>query len=100
MKLSVLDRVTLLGILPAEGNYLTFKIISDLKLRLSFSEEDIKNFNIRESDGRIFWDKSEDKEVEIGEKAFEIVKESLKKLDEAGKINEHNAPLYERFMNI
>lgn len=99
MKFSVLDRVTLLGILPAEGNYLTFKIVSDLKLKLSFSEADIKDFNIRESEGRIFWDKSEDKEIEIGDKAKEIIKESLKRLDEAGKINEHNAPLYERFIN-
>jgi hypothetical protein len=99
MKFNVLDRVTLLGILPAEGNYLTYKIVSELKLKLSFSEDDIKNFNIREADGKILWDGSEDKEIEIGDKAKEVIKESLIRLDKAGKINQYNAPLYERFVS-
>jgi hypothetical protein len=98
MKLNVLDRITLMGILPAEGNYMTFKILAELKLKLAFSENELKEFKIEEKDGRIFWQKSEDKEVEIGEKAKEIIKESLKKLDEAGKINEHNVSLYEKFI--
>jgi hypothetical protein len=100
MKLNVLDRVMLLGILPTEGNYLTFKILTNLKVELSFSEADHKAFNLREEAGKILWDKSEDKEIEIGDKAKEIIKESLKKLDEAGKVNEHNVSLYEKFMNF
>jgi hypothetical protein len=98
MKLNVLERVTLLGILPTEGSYITFKLLTNLKSELSFSEVELKEFDIKESDGRIFWTKSEDKEIEIGDKAKEIIKEALKKLDEAGKINEGNASLYERFM--
>jgi hypothetical protein len=99
MKLSILDRITLLGILPpTEGNYITFKILAQLKTDLSFSEIELKELNIHEADGRIYWDKSIDKEIEVGDKAKEIICDSLKKLDEAGKINEQNVSLYERFI--
>ena len=98
MKFNVLERITLLGILPAEGSYITFKLLANLKSELSFSEVELTELGIKESDGKIFWNKSEDKEIEIGDKAKEIIKEALKKLDEAGKVNNENAPLYERFM--
>jgi hypothetical protein len=98
-KLNVLDRITLMGILPVEGNYMTFKILAALKTELSFSEAEIQKYHIREVEGRILWDMSVDKEIEIGEIARGLIKESLKKLDELGKVNEHNISLYEKFMN-
>ena len=99
MKFNVMERVTLLGILPpTEGSYLTYKILTNLKTDLSFSEKDHEDFGLRQQDGMILWDKSDDKEVEVGDQAREIIKESLKKLDEAGKITPQNATLYERFM--
>lgn len=98
MKLDVRDRITLTGILPAEGTYLTFKILAELKLRLAFSEDELKEFELLEKDGVISWKKSEDKEVEIGDIASDVIKTALKKLDEAGKINAQNASLYEKFM--
>lgn len=99
MKLNVLDRITLLGSLPAEGSYLTFKILTNLKAELSFSEEEIKGCEIVEKDGRIYWNASVDKEVDCeGDKAKELIKEALKKLDEVGKINSNNVSTYEKFM--
>ena len=100
MKLNVFDRVTLLGILPPpEGDYLTFKIRANLKAELSFSEEELKECNIIQADGIVKWDRSIDKEIEVGDKAKEIICASLKKhLDEAGKINEQNVSLYEKFI--
>jgi hypothetical protein len=96
VKLNVLERITLLGILPAEGNYLTFKILMDLKALLSFTEEEIKRYGITEADGLIHWQMSSDAELNIGEKAMDIIMQSLKKLDEQGKLNDRTFPLYER----
>jgi hypothetical protein len=109
MKLDVLDRVTLLGILPpSEGNYVTFKVLTNLKAELSFSEKEIKDYEIVQkpvevngkTEERIFWNnnKAKEKDIEIGEQANKIIQDALKKLDEAGKINEQNASLYEKFM--
>jgi len=98
MKLNVLERITLLQLLPTEGSYITFKILIDLKANLAFNEKEIKEFKIEEKDGRVTWRKSEEKEIVIGEKAGDIVVEALKKLDDAGKINDQNIVLYEKFI--
>lgn len=100
MELSVLERVVLMGILPQESNYITHKIVTNLKMELSFSEQEIKDYKIVEKDGKIYWDDKfeKPKNVEIGDKAKEIIAEELKKLDEQKKINDLNASLYERFV--
>lgn len=100
MKLSVLERIVLMGILPQESNYVTHKIVTNLKMELSFSEKEIKDYKIVEKDGKMFWDDKleKPKDVEFGEKAKEIITEELKKLDEQKKINDLNASLYERFV--
>jgi hypothetical protein len=98
MKLNVLERITLLQVLPTEGSYITFQILISLKKSLSFTEKEIKEFNINEKEGRVTWKKSEDKEIEVGEKATDIIKTALEKLDKEGKINEQNITLYEKFI--
>jgi hypothetical protein len=98
MKLNVLERITLLQVLPREGSYITFKILMDLKAKLAFNEKEIKDCGIDEKEGRVTWKKSMDKEIEIGEKAFDIVQETLKKIDKEGKINEQTFILFEKFI--
>jgi len=107
MKLTILERITLAQILPTESSYVTLKIISELKMDLSFSEAEHKQYNIKEvpdADGKkgiITWDESAQlvvKEVVIGAKAKEIICDALKRLDKAGKINVQNSTLYEKFM--
>ena len=98
--LKVAERVILMGLLPKEGDYLTYKIVHQLKDNVGFSEEDIKTFNIRQENDMLLWDKDKEdvKEVEFGEKAMEIVREALEKLNAEKKINEKNITLYEKFM--
>ena len=100
MKLNVVERILLLQILPKEGSYVTFKILADLKGLLAFNEKEIKEYGVIEKEGRITWKKTGDKEINFGEKVTEIVKDALKKLDEAGKINADNISLYEKFINV
>lgn len=97
MKLNVLERVTLMGILPAEGNLVTFKILADLRKTLSFSEKEIKDFKIVQKEGRIFWAKSADKEIPLGEQARIIINTALQKCDADGKVNEGNFSLFVKF---
>lgn len=97
-KLHVIERIRLLQILPRESSYSTFKILLGLKSALSFSEEEHKEFGIREENGMIHWDKSVEKEFEIGERALDIIKECLQELDKQKKITEVIFPIYEKFM--
>lgn len=100
MKLSILDRIILLQVLPQEGNYLTYKITTELKSNLSFSEEEIKLYNIRTENDKVLWnvEAAVEKEITIGEKANEIIIEALGKLDSEGKINSLTIGTYEKFI--
>jgi len=100
MELTILERIILLSILPAQANYVTYKIVQNLKSELSFTEQEIKEWKIKEDNGRVTWEsaKATVKTVAIGDKMEEIIREALKKLDEAGKVNSENVGLYEKFM--
>ena len=100
MKLNTLERINLMGILPTETNYVTYKIVTNLKGELSFSEEEIKEGEIRFEENMVYFNpaKSKEKEIEIGEKATDIIIEALQNLDKENKINEGNISLYEKFI--
>jgi hypothetical protein len=100
MILSVFDRLILLNIMPKEGDITTIKIIRKLKDDLSFSEEDHKALEFKNENGNIMWKEEADisKEVEIGEKATDIIADALKKLNKEKKLTEQHVPLYERFI--
>jgi len=98
MKLSVIERITLMQILPKEGSYLTFTILLELKSALSFNEKEFKEFGMVQKDTQIHWKKSVDKEIPIGEKAMDIIVSALQALDKAGKLTEQSFSLYDRFV--
>ena len=104
MKLSVLERINLMGILPQESNFITFKILTELKNALSFSEKEIKDYKIEQKvdatgAGKVYWDsrKEKEKEIEIGEQMNSIIKIALQKVDKEGKVNDGNISLFEKF---
>jgi len=100
MLLKLLDRLLLLKALPKEGSYATLKITQDLKLHLALSEEEFKEFEVKEGDGNITWNSGKDvgKEIPIGEKAMDIIVMALKKRDRDGELTEQEIPVYERFI--
>ena len=99
MLLSVFERLILLNILPKEGDITTLKIIRKLKDDLSFSEEEHTALQFKNEDGQIMWKEEADikKEIEIGEKATDIIAEALKALNKAKKLTEAHISIYERF---
>ena len=100
MLLKVLDRITLLGILPAQGDFTTLKIVRKLREDLSFSEIEHKTLGITQVDNRITWNPEADqgKEITIGEKATDVVVASLKELDKQKKLTDQHYGLYEKFV--
>ena len=100
MKLDVRERLTLLGIMPQEGNFITLKVLRKLKDNLSFSEEEIKKYNFKQVDQHVTWEQdTEPKAIEIGTQAKIIIQDALKKLDEEKKLTEAHLTLYEKFVD-
>ena len=101
MKLNIAERVALLQILPETGDFITLKILREMQLNIGFSEEDYKIFKIKTEENRVSWDPVEglkEVEIEFGEKAIEIVKEALTKLDGEKKLIPNLFTVYEKFV--
>ena len=98
MKLTVLERLTLLNTLPKEGDYTTLKIIRKLQDDLSFSEDEHKILQFQQEGEMLKWNPLDDKEVAIGEKATDAIKSALKRLDETKQLRIDQVELYERFI--
>jgi len=102
VKLNVVERLLSLEILPKEGNFATLKVIRTLRESLSFSEEELKKYEIVMSDdGRVKWNAqagSEEVEKEFADFAFDLVKGKLKKMNDENKLEDKHFTLYEKFV--
>jgi len=100
MKLSIMERIQLLQILPAEGDFLTLKIVRVLRESLSFSEKEHQEFEIKPDGAMIVWnpEKAREKDVEIGPKAHLLIADTLKELDKQKKLMLALIELYEKFV--
>ena len=102
MKLSVNERVTLLSMLPTRGDYVTLKVLSQLRLGLSFTEEEIKNWGIVNdaANQRVSWQIDGETEIPIGEVATGIIVDSLRELDRGKNLPFEAMGVYEKFIPI
>ena len=101
MKLNVIERLTLLQILPQEGNFVTLKVLRDLTSVLGMNEKEFKEFEIKQTGEQVTWNPkgNEERAVEIGEKATDLIVEALKRLDEQKKLAQRHLTLYEKFVD-
>jgi hypothetical protein len=100
MKLGTFERLVLLNILPSEGDFTTLKIVRKLRESLSFSEAEHKALQFKQEGEQIKWltTGETEKEVIIGEKATDIIIETLKRLDKEKKLKNEHYGLYEKFV--
>jgi len=101
MNLSTLERLVLLSALPREANYDTLKILTNLRMSLSYSEEEIKEWGITSDaeKGTTSWKNDGEAEIPIGEKATDIIVDALKQLDREEKLTEEMMGTYEKFIS-
>mgnify|MGYP001593292018 CR=1 FL=1 len=100
MKLNTLDRLSLLGILPRQGDMSTLRIVRDLEHELSFTEAEHAELKFRTADGRVHWEPTADrvKEVEFGPRAHRLIEDTLVALDKNKRLPFELMSLFERFV--
>ena len=103
MKLTVKDRIVILGLLPKEGDFKTLKQLREFREDLSFTDIENGSLNFKQTDGVINWDEvDKDKpmtvEIDVSDSMFEVVSTALKGLDEKKGLNMDLFSLYERFV--
>jgi hypothetical protein len=100
MKLSVAERVNLLSILPAQGDYATLKILNQLRMGLALTEKEFKKWGIvsEPENRRIRWEENGVAEIPIGEFATGIIVDTLRDLEKKKQLNIELLDLYEKFI--
>ena len=100
MKLTVAERIGILSFLPVRGDYLTLKILNQLRMNLAFTEEELKDWEIVEDkeNQRVSWNFEGAIDIPIGEVATAIIEECLKDLDTRKEIPVNLLDIYEKFI--
>ncbi len=104
MILTVAERLVLLNSLPANGDLTTIRIVRKLREDLSFSEDEHKDLQFKTEETRVTWNPEAGtrikKEVPVGEKALDVIKQSLQDLDRKKQLSEAHLPIWEKFVEV
>jgi len=97
--LNVIERGTILSILPKEGNFITLRLIRDLASKVGLSAQEITDFEIVTTENRTTWNMkgAAPTELEFVESEVDIIKKQLKDLNEKQKLTSEMFTLYEKF---
>lgn len=98
--LNVGERLVTMQLLPHESKYSVLRIVRILKNKLGVTSDEYKEFEVKEQGGKISWNKkgNEEKEIEFTTTEADIVRESLRDLNEKKKLEERHVSLYEKFV--
>jgi hypothetical protein len=102
LELTVVERLTLMQILPKEGNFSTLRSLRELREAIAF-DDDADEFNLREEimpdgNGAIRWDSDHPKEIAIPPKALPVIVDALVELDKQKRLTDQHYSLYEKFV--
>lgn len=100
MELSVAERFAILSILPVRGDYITLKVLEQLRMGLSFTEEELKNYGIVEDkeNKRVDWKIDETNDIPVGEVATGLIVKSLKEIENRKELPLNLMAIYEKFI--
>lgn len=89
-----------LSILPKEGDYATLKILNNLKMSLSFTEQEVKDWGIVSDLEKqtTTWKENGEAEIALGEKATDIIVKAFRDANVNKKLNANMISAYEKFI--
>jgi hypothetical protein len=99
MRLSVLERVLILTLLPAEGDITTLRTLRETREAVAFDKDAEECGVVQDEEGvRCTKDWGAEKEIEIPPRVAALISSSLVKLNSEKKLQERLFSLYEKFV--
>ena len=101
MKLTIMDRLVIQGLYPSEGNIITQVLVKDIQDKIEFTQEEIKESDLKSVSGGYKWNKDKviEKEIKFTEAEIELLKAQIDVLDKGKKITQHNLELCLKIRN-
>ena len=89
MKLNVQERLVLTRVIPEKGTFETMDTIEKLKKTLFLSEEEVEEFELKQTDTTISWNSkgAEEKEIELSVKGKALLLAALEKLSDSKELD-------------
>jgi len=101
MLLTVTERLLLLKVLPAEGDFTTVKTIRQTREALAFDDDVADGRMAKEGDGgamTIKWEVDYGTDIDLPKASERLLADALKALDKQKKLTEAHLPLCEKFL--
>lgn len=99
MKLSVAERLTILGVLPQKGKYDTLIHAKAIREAVAISSDEAEAIELEAKEGGLTWDgeKAEEKDIEFNAKQAGIIADALDEMNEKGELTAQHISCYEKF---
>lgn len=107
MRLTIAERISLLDLLPRQGNVVTLRLITDLQKKIALTVEELEEFGVEQvqSDtGGVFvrWAPEFDKtrvDISLNDHEKGIVTRELVRLESVGQLTMNSLSLYDYFVD-
>ena len=98
-ELGVLERMMLIQVLaPVQGDITRLRQMREFRERLSFTDEEIKEFGIKPDGDNVSWENAKAVRFDITPEFQQIIKAQLVKLNKMEQLIQDHVPLYEMFV--
>ena len=107
MRLTIAERITLLDLLPRQGNIVTLRLVTDLQRKIALTEEEIKRFGIQQSRSEsggvlVTWAPEFDElrvDISMSDHEKGIVTREITQLESVGQLTINALSLYNYFVD-
>ena len=103
MKLTVLERLTALNLLPEEGNIVKIRMRMKLIEKVGLSAEELEEYELKpgEVENTVQWkmDIPQEKDIDLKGPEIAAIAENLVKLNKDEKLTPQHLTLYEKFVD-
>lgn len=100
MLLNISERIALSTALPVQGNYVTLGVIEELKKKLGFDDDEIKQFKIVHTPTSVKWDtaKEGEKDIHISPVERDLICSALKTRDQQSTLLPVQMKVFKKFV--
>jgi hypothetical protein len=90
MKLNIIKRLNLARLFPKEGGILQQLLIRDIAKKIEFTQDEIKEIELKQSGNQITWNPEKDieKEINFSESEINFLKDQVTLLDNEKKVTQ------------
>lgn len=99
MELTIAERFMAQSVMPAQGNFVTLRVIMEAQMAIGFTSDEIEKYGIVSAEGLTTWSKEHAKttsDIHISNAAMDILREELDKLNGDSQLTAQHMSLFEK----